>query len=49
MSELFTLVNRPVAGQAQQTVNARELHVFLEVQTRFNDWIKNRVDEYGFI
>ena len=49
MTELFTLVNRPVAGQAQQTVNARELHVFLEVQTRFNDWIKNRVDEYGFI
>ena len=49
MTELFTLVNRPVAGQAQQTVNARELHAFLEVQTRFNDWIKNRVDEYGFI
>ena len=49
MSELFVLVNRPVNGQAQQTVNARELHAFLEVQTRFNDWIKNRVDEYGFI
>ena len=49
MTELFTLVNRPVAGQAQQTVNARKLHAFLEVQTRFNDWIKNRVDEYGFI
>ena len=49
MTELFVLVNRPVAGQAQQTVNARELHAFLEVQTRFNDWIKNRVDEYGFI
>ena len=49
MTELFVLVNRAVAGQAQQTVNARELHAFLEVQTRFNDWIKNRVDEYGFI
>lgn len=29
MTELFVLVNRPVAGQAQQTVNARELHAFL--------------------
>jgi len=46
---VFVPANRPVAGQAQQTVNARELHAFLEVQTRFNDWIKNRVDEYGFI
>ena len=31
-----------------QTVNARELHGFLEVETRFNDWIKNRIERYGF-
>ncbi|MDK4692344.1 hypothetical protein QDY66_01390 [Kingella negevensis] len=29
MTELFTLVNRSVAGQTVQTVNARELHAFL--------------------
>ncbi|MDK4688532.1 hypothetical protein [Kingella negevensis] len=28
MTELFTLVNRSVAGQTVQTVNARELRVF---------------------
>lgn len=32
----------------KQTVNARELHEFLEVQTRFADWIKRRISEYGF-
>ena len=32
----------------QQTVNARELHAFLEVQTAFKDWIARRIAEYGF-
>lgn len=29
-------------------VSARELHEFLEVKSRFNDWIKNRITKYGF-
>ena len=31
------------------TVNARELHAFLEVKSKFADWFKNRVSEFGFI
>ena len=49
MTELFTLVNRPVAGQAQQTVNARELHAFLGNKMHFADWIKKRIVDYGFV
>ena len=49
MTELFTLVNRPVAGQAQQTVNARELHTFLENRDMFANWIKDRIEQYGFV
>ena len=30
-------------------VSARELHEFLEVKSRFNDWIKNRIEKYGFV
>ncbi|MCH4828924.1 antA/AntB antirepressor family protein [Flavobacterium columnare] len=30
-------------------VSARDLHQFLEVETRFNDWILRRIEEYGFI
>ena len=33
----------------QRAVYARELHLFLEVQSKFADWIKNRINEYGFI
>jgi anti-repressor protein len=34
--------------QGRQLVDARELHEFLEVQTRFNDWVINRIDKFGF-
>lgn len=31
------------------TVNARELHEFLESRQEFATWIKNRIEQYGFI
>jgi len=31
-----------------QTVNARELHDFLESKQDFSDWIKNRIKKYDF-
>jgi anti-repressor protein len=48
MNELIAITSRPVNGQEIQTVNARELHAFLEVQTPFKDWIARRIEEYGF-
>ena len=32
-----------------ETVNARDLHEFLEVKSKFADWFKNRVSEFGFV
>lgn len=31
-----------------QLVSARELHEGLEVKSKFADWIKNRINKYGF-
>lgn len=31
-----------------QTVNARELHEFLESGDRYDQWIKRRIEKYGF-
>ncbi|MDO4782654.1 MAG: antA/AntB antirepressor family protein [Capnocytophaga felis] len=45
MTELITITEQ----NGQRAVNARELHEFLEVQSKFADWIKNRINEYGFI
>jgi len=36
-------------GKNGKAVNARELHQFLEVGTKFTDWIKDRIKKYGFI
>lgn len=38
-----------IADNVVQTVNARELHAFLESKQDFSTWIKVRIDQYGFI
>jgi phage anti-repressor protein len=36
-------------GETVPAVNARELHGFLGVRTRFNDWIARRIEDGGFV
>jgi len=48
MNEIIPVVPSTINGQSVQTVDARALHSFLEVDTRFNDWVNRRIDEYGF-
>ena len=48
-SNLIPVFNGLIQNNPVQLCNARELHAFLEIQTRYNDWIKNRISEYGFI
>jgi phage anti-repressor protein len=36
-------------GESGQIVDARELHEFLESKQEFTNWIKGRVEKYGFI
>lgn len=43
MDNLITITEQ----NGNKAVSARELHTFLEVETRFNDWIV-RMFEYGF-
>lgn len=33
----------------ERVANGRELHQFLDVATRYNDWSKARIDRYGFV
>ena len=47
-SALIPVVSQVIDHQTVQTVDARALHGFLEVDTRFNDWVNRRIDEYGF-
>lgn len=42
------VVMSEIESHQVQTVNARDVHAFLGVNTRFNDWIANRISEFGF-
>lgn len=46
--KIIPLESRRVSEKNIETVNARRLHEFLEVKSRFDDWIRNRLKEYGF-
>lgn len=49
MANLIKISNNKISNFEVQTVNARELHDFLEVKSRFNDWINNRIRDFGFV
>ena len=45
MTELIKITTN---DDGKQLVSARELHEGLEVKSKFADWIKNRINKYGF-
>lgn len=48
MNELIKIGQGQIGGEVVQTVNARDLHEFLESKRKFSDWIKERIDLYDF-
>jgi len=49
MNPLITIQPSIIDTTTVQTCNARELHAFLENKAHFADWIKDRIEQYGFI
>ncbi len=47
-TSLIAIKEAIINNEVVHTVNAKELWKFLEVQTRFNDWIARQIEEYGF-
>lgn len=45
MQELIKITEQ----NGKRAVSARDLHLFLESKQEFANWIKNRIDKYGFI
>jgi anti-repressor protein len=44
MKELIPVQQKEISGHMIKTVNAREIHQFLEVKKDFSDWMKMQVD-----
>ena len=49
MNELIKLQPQTINGNAVEMVSARELHEFLGNGDMFANWIKHRVEKYGFV
>ena len=49
MNELIPLHPQTINGNTVETVSARELHEFLGNGDMFANWIKHRVEKYGFV
>lgn len=49
MNEIIKIIPTEFRGEELQTCNARDLHAFLEVNARFNDWISRRIEDGGFV
>jgi anti-repressor protein len=49
MNQLIKIGSDKISGDSIQTVNARDLHAFLEIGKDFSNWIKGRIEHYGFV
>lgn len=49
MKELIPVRQQAIGQQEIKTVNARELHAFLGIGKDFTNWIKDRIEKYGFV
>ncbi len=48
-TELIAISEQTINNETIQTVNARDLHEFLEVGKVFGAWINDRINQYGFV
>lgn len=49
MQNLINIEQNTINAELTQTVNARDLHSFLQSKQEFAHWIKDRINQYGFV
>ena len=49
MTELIKVQKTHIDGNEVNSVNARELHEYLESKQQFANWIQNRISKYDFV
>ena len=45
----LVITEKAVGRRSEKTVNARDLHAFLEVRRDFTTWVKDRIKQWGFV
>ena len=49
IKDLLPIVQSDIGGAEVNAVNARMLHAFLENKDRFATWIRDRIEQFGFV
>lgn len=49
MNDLVPIEPMSIGGTTVQTVNARKLWAYIESKQEFANWIKGRIEKYGFV
>ena len=49
MQNLINIEQKAIGTTRVQTVDARELHAFLEVGKRFASWVSERIEQFDFV
>ena len=49
MQKLIKIEANIIGAEEVNSVNARDIHTYLEVKTRFNDWIQRAIKKYDFV
>ena len=49
VNELIPITTASISGTEVNAVDARILHSFLGVKSNFRDWIRNRIEDFGFV
>ena len=48
-AQALSVSAQPLGGTVRNTVNARSLHAFLGVGKDFSNWVKDRIQQHGFV
>ena len=48
-TDLIPVQHESISGETVSTVDARTLHTFLEIGKDFSSWMKDRIQQYGFL
>ena len=49
MNDLLQISTSTIGAEQVNSVNAREIHEYLEVKTRFDKWIQRAIERYDFL
>ena len=48
MQNIIKVTKNEIGNAELNSVNARDIHNYLQVKTRFNDWINRAITKYDF-